>query len=204
MAAERFRRPFINRERGVGEGRIAGFVGGTGSCRSGCGRVAGRKRRVCRSGVRRCGCLGKRGLHGGGDALLVQCREAEVLRITRQRERVLAQRRENAGVQGAARCTMRERDAGAEQGELRRSGALPVTRQRHVLLVQRREAEDVRGAAEGNGEVGVPAVSMARRRVDRLRAANIAAAPWKFARKLARPPDCVRNTRQKIGDFRPY
>ncbi len=26
---------------------------------------------------------------------------------------------------------------------------------------------------------------------------------FKFARKLARPPDCVRNARQKIGDFRP-
>ena len=35
------------------------------------------------------------------------------------------------------------------------------------------------------------------------RAFNFAAAPWKFARKLARPPDCVRNARQKIGDFRP-
>ena len=71
-------------------------------------------------------------------------------------------------------------------------------------LAQRREVEGVRGAAEGNGEVGVPAVSMARRRVDRLRAANIAASPWKFARKLARPPDCVRNACQKIGCFRPY
>ena len=26
---------------------------------------------------------------------------------------------------------------------------------------------------------------------------------FKFARKLARPPSCVRNARQKIGDFRP-
>ena len=59
------------------------------------------------------------------------------------------------------------------------------------------------GAVPGTRKVSVPAVSMARRRVDRLRAANIAAAPWKFARKSARPPDCVRNARQKIGDFRP-
>ena len=55
----------------------------------------------------------------------------------------------------------------------------------------------------GTREVSVPAVSMARRRVDRLRAANIAAAPWKFARKLARPPDCVRNARQKMEAFVP-
>ena len=72
--------------------------------------------------------------------------------------------------------------------------------------MSRRSAGRLRGFGamrRGAREVSVPAVSMARRRVDRLWAANIAAAPWKFARKLARPPDCVRNARQKIGDFRP-
>ena len=50
----------------------------------------------------------------------------------------------------------------------------------------------------------VPAVSMALRRVDRLRAANIAGVPWKFARKLARPPDCVRDGWAEVVWFRPY
>ena len=40
------------------------------------------------------------------------------------------------------------------------------------------------------GVVGdVPAVSMARRRIERLRGVQFAAVPWKFARKSARPPD---------------
>ena len=55
------------------------------------------------------------------------------------------------------------------------------------------------GDAPGN----VPAVSMALRRVDRLRAANIAGVPWKFARKLARPPDCVRDGWAEVIWFRP-
>ena len=38
-------------------------------------RRSGRGRAVCRNGVRRRGCLRKRGMHGGGDALLVQHRE---------------------------------------------------------------------------------------------------------------------------------
>ena len=50
----------------------------------------------------------------------------------------------------------------------------------------------------------VPAVSMALRRVDRLRAANIAGVPWKFARKLARPPDCFRDGWAEVIWFRPY
>ena len=45
---------------------------------------------------------------------------------------------------------------------------------------------------------------MALRRVDRLRAANIAGVPWKFARKLARPPDCFRDGWAEVVWFRPY
>ena len=73
--------------------------------------------------------------------------------------------------------------------------------------MSRRLAGRLRGFGamrRGAREVSVPAVSMARRRVDRLRAANIAAAPWKFARKLARPPDCVRVTWIQSESFRPY
>ena len=89
-------------------------------------------------------------------------------------------------------------------GRLRGFGALRDTQCGNVLLVQRREVEGVRDAADGKREVSVPAVSMARRRVDRLRAANIAAAPWKFARKSARPPSCVRVTWIQSESFRPY
>ena len=73
--------------------------------------------------------------------------------------------------------------------------------------VSRRSAGRLRGFGAlrmGTREVSVPAVSMARRRVDRLRAANIAAAPWKFARKLARPPSCVRIAWIQSESFRPY
>ena len=50
----------------------------------------------------------------------------------------------------------------------------------------------------------VPAVSMALRRVDRLRAANIAGVPWKFARKLARPPSGFhRGWAEKRGVYTP-
>ena len=73
--------------------------------------------------------------------------------------------------------------------------------------VSRRSAGRLRGFGAlrmGTREVSVPAVSMARRCVDRLRAANIAAAPWKFARKSARPPSCVRVTWIQSESFRPY
>ena len=73
--------------------------------------------------------------------------------------------------------------------------------------MSRRSAGRLRGFGamrRGAREVSVPAVSMARRRVDRLWAANIAAAPWKFARKSARPPSCVRVTWIQSESFRPY
>ena len=73
--------------------------------------------------------------------------------------------------------------------------------------MSRRSAGRLRGFGtlrRGTREVSVPAVSMARRRVDRLRAANIAAAPWKFARKLARPPSCVRIAWIQSESFRTY
>ncbi len=65
-------------------------------------------------------------------------------------------------------------------------------------------ASPKRGSNWVQAQPAVPAVSMARRRVDRLRAANIAAAPWKFARKSARPPSCVRVTWIQSESFRPY
>ena len=58
--------------------------------------------------------------------------------------------------------------------------------------------------AQRRMEGDVPAVSNARRLVDRLQGGQPAAAHWKFARKLARPPSWFHVTWVALERFRPY
>ena len=127
------RRPFINRERGVGGDSAAT---GMESYRFGRGRENDG------SLPRGCGCL----RFALGTALGRRCRRSD------ERLKVFV------GVVVGTRCC---RSARKMRVFMACSGG-------NALLAQSREVDGVRDAADGNGEVGVPAVSMARRRVDRL------------------------------------
>ena len=86
-----------------------------------------------------------------------------MLRITRQRERVSAQCREVEGVRDAARYTVRKCTVGAAPGG--GSGS------NEGENMSRRSAGRLKGFGTlrmGTREVSVPAVSMARRRIERL------------------------------------